>query len=98
MGAVYATVFSYGFAVLLLGYFGRKLLVLPVPLADLCKVGIAAFAMWPVIYLMPDLGSWGELFLKVIAGGAVYMIIALLLDAGGARAFLKSAIGRKRTL
>jgi len=95
MGAVYATVFSYGFAVLLLGYFGRKLLALPVPILEIFKVGIASLAMWPVIYVLPDLGSWSELFLKAFAGGTVYLLVAVLLDAGGARAFLKTALSRR---
>jgi O-antigen/teichoic acid export membrane protein len=96
MGAVYATVASYGFAVLLLGYFGRKLLVLPVPLAEIAKVMLAALAMWPIVHLMPDLAAWPELLLKVMAGGAVYVAVAVLLDAGGARHQIKTILRSRR--
>lgn len=94
MGAVYATVFSYGLAVLLLGFFGRRLLRLPVPLGDLAKVSFAAFCMWPMIYFLPDFGGWGELFMKVTAGGLTYILVALLVNAGRARTLIKERLGR----
>lgn len=94
MGAVYATVFSYGFALVLLGYYGRKLLLLPVPLLQICKVGFASLCMWPVIYFMPAFGSWAELFLKVAAGGTTYILAALLVNAGGVRNVLAARLRR----
>ena len=98
MGAVYATVISYGLGVLLLGAFGRRLLRLPVPLGEILKVGIAALAMWPVLSVMPDLGSWAELLLKSLAGGTIYMLVAVLLNAGGSRDLLKAWLNRKETI
>jgi len=95
MGAVYATLISYGFAVLLLGYFGRRLLVLPVPLLEIARTGFAALCMWPMIKLMPDLAPWPELLLKVIAGGSVYILVAVLLDAGGTRGQIRTRLKRK---
>lgn len=95
MGAVYATVISYALAVALLGVYGRKLLALPVPLGDVARVLVAALCMWPVIAHLPDLGGWSELFLKVFAGGAIYSLVALLLNAGDARTLLKTALNRK---
>ena len=95
MGAVYATVISYGLAVLLLGAVGRRLLCLPVPMHEVFKVGFAALCMWPVIHILPDLGSWLELFMKVILGGAVYILVAVLLDAGGARGLITAWLKRK---
>jgi O-antigen/teichoic acid export membrane protein len=92
MGAVYATVISYGLAVLLLGVFGRRLLYLPVPLGEIFKVVIAALAMWPVLSVMPNLGSWAELLLKSFAGGTIYMLVAVLLNAGGSRDLLRTRL------
>ena len=92
MGAVYATVASYAIGVLVLGFVGRRLLSFPVPLMDTFKVGLACLAMWPVIHVMPEWGSWAELFLKAIAGGVVYVLVVFLLDASGVRAMLKERI------
>ncbi len=96
MGAVYATVASYGLAVLLLGIVGRGLLRLPIGFVDIVKVGLAALAMWPVIHVLPALGSWAELFIKVIAGGTIYCLLAVLLNAAGARDMLKSFLNRRQ--
>ena len=96
MGAVYATVASYGLAVILLGSVGRGLLRLPIGVVDIVKVGLAALSMWPVIYAMPDLGSWPELILKVIAGGTIYCLVAVLLNAAGARAMLANLRHRRQ--
>lgn len=92
MGAVYATLTSYALGVLVLGVFGRRLLPLPIPVGEIIKTGLASLAMVPVIHAMPDFGGWGELFLKVAAGGATYTIFALALDAGGARRMLGERI------
>lgn len=94
MGAVYATVISYGVAVLLLGAFGRRLLKLPVPFMEIVRVLFAALCMWPVLHILPDLGSWPELFVKSIAGATIYMLVAVLVNAGGARDLLKSRLNR----
>jgi len=53
-------------------------------------------SMWPVIYLMPDLGSWPELIVKVMAGGAIYCTVAMLLNAAGARDMVASLLGRRQ--
>ncbi|MDJ0921805.1 MAG: polysaccharide biosynthesis C-terminal domain-containing protein [Henriciella sp.] len=90
MGAVYATLISYGVGVLIVGLVGRQYVALPLPLGDLARITAAAACMWPVIQLIPAWGGWLELLGKVIAGGLVYVTIALLLDAGGARQFLRN--------
>lgn len=88
-GAVVATVGSYGFGVILLALRGRQYVALPMPLIQLAKVGIACAAMWPVIMLVPDFGSWPELFAKAAAGGLAYIAVALLIDAGRVRSFMQ---------
>ncbi|MEO0548691.1 MAG: oligosaccharide flippase family protein [Pseudomonadota bacterium] len=90
MGAVFATLISYGAGVLTLGSIGRLHVALPVPVGDLIRVSVAAACMWPVIQLIPAWGSWPELLAKASAGALIYVIVALLLDAGGARKFLRN--------
>lgn len=95
MGAVIATVASYALGILVLGLRGRRLVALPVPFMELAKVAVAAFAMWPALSVMPEWGSWHELFAKAAFGGVVYIIVAFLLDAGGARGFVLDKIKSK---
>ncbi|MEM9572703.1 MAG: lipopolysaccharide biosynthesis protein [Pseudomonadota bacterium] len=89
MGAVAATLASYAIGVAVLVFRGRRLIALPMPLADLMKVAIAALAMWPAIALVPAFGSWTELILKIAVGSLIYASIAFALDAGGARGFVR---------
>lgn len=96
MGAVYATVASYAIGVVLLAVVGRRHVAFPIPVAELLKVGIACLAMWPVISVLPDLGSWPELMLKAAAGGLTYGIIAIALNAGGAREFVQQRLKKNR--
>ena len=51
--------------------------------------------MAPVIWLIPDLSAWPELVLKIAAGGAIYVIMAFALDAGGARGFVRDKLASK---
>lgn len=95
LGAVAATLISYGLGLGVLVLRGRRLIALPLPLSDLIKVGISAAAMWPIIWMLPDLGAWPELFLKVLGGGITYGLVALALDAGGARGFVRDKIASK---
>ncbi|MEO1188189.1 MAG: polysaccharide biosynthesis C-terminal domain-containing protein, partial [Pseudomonadota bacterium] len=83
LGAVIATLLSYALGLAVLATRGHRLIALPMPLIDLVKVSLAAASMAPVIWLMPALGAWPELFLKMIAGGTIYAAMAFLLDAGG---------------
>ena len=96
LGAVIATVASYALSLLVLGFMGRRLIALPMPLKDLLKISLAALAMWPVIALLPDWGAWPELVLKAGIGGIVYGLMVFALDAGGARGFVMEKITSKR--
>ncbi|MEM9053903.1 MAG: polysaccharide biosynthesis C-terminal domain-containing protein, partial [Pseudomonadota bacterium] len=88
MGAVAATVISYALGILVLGLRGQRHVALPLPLIEVLKVSIAALAMWPVISILPNWGSWPELFTKAACGALTYGLVAFLLDAGGTRGFV----------
>ncbi len=95
LGAVAATLISYALGLAVLAMRGRRLIALPMPFVDLIKVSVSALAMWPVISALPDLGAWPELLLKVLAGGITYGALAFLLDAGGARGFVRDKLASK---
>ena len=95
MGAVGATVGSYALGILVLAWRGHRHVALPIPLNDLVRVGLSAAAMWPALMLVPAWGSWPELFVKAVLGGGVYAMTAILLDAGGARGFLREKLSSK---
>jgi len=97
MGAVSATLVCYATGVLLLALAGRRHVALPVPVGDLARIGLAALAMWPVVWMIPDLGGWPELLLKAGAGALAYAAAALVLDAGGARTIVRDRLGKTGT-
>lgn len=85
MGAVYATVISYGVGVGLLAMVGGRLVPLPWPPVTALKIAAASAAMAPAVWLVPDFGSWGQLFAEALAGAVTFLLAALLLDAAGLR-------------
>lgn len=86
MGAVYATVACYGLAVLLLAIFGHRHFPMPLPLLDLAKVIAGCVAMAGAVQLVPDMSiPLIELMVKAFAGGIVYALCVISLDAAGAR-------------
>ena len=93
MGAVVATLICYVTGLLLLVLAGRRHVALPLPVMDAARIGLAALAMWPVIAVLPQLGGWPELVLKAGAGAVAYVAAALMLDAGGARTFMRNRRG-----
>lgn len=95
-GAVIATLMSYGLGLALLAWRGRIYVALPLALPDLIKTLLASLAMWPVIAIVPDFGSWAGLFAKAAAGALTYIAAACLLDAGGARSFVQDRLRTSR--
>jgi len=89
MGAVYATLASYGAGVVLLALVGRRYVALPWPRGDAARIALAALAMWPVIALLPETGrAWSDLLVQAVAGALTYGLVILALDAAGVRGFL----------
>ncbi len=84
-GAMWATAASYG-----VGMAASIALIptdaaLPIPWITLCKAGAGAAAMALVVSRIPGGGGLSELLLKSAVGAVVYGVVALVLDAGGAR-------------
>jgi O-antigen/teichoic acid export membrane protein len=92
IGAVIATIGSYALGILIISLRGRRYIRLPFPLLAAGKIVVACAAMWPAVILVPQFGSWLELFCKAAVGGVVYVAVALLIDAGGARAFVQDRL------
>lgn len=92
MGAVAATLASYALGIAVLAGVGKRYVALPIPLLELVRIALAALAMWPAVLLIPSWGSWPELFAKAAIGALTYALAAILLDAGGARSFLRSRV------
>lgn len=90
MGAVYATLISYAAGIVLLAAYGRKHVALPLPILEFAKTALACASMYPAVHIVPSWGSWPELFAKAAIGGAVYILAAFALNAGGARTFVRN--------
>lgn len=97
MGAVYATVACYGLAVVLLALFGRRHIVMPIPLMDLGKVVVACAAMVGAVQLVPDMPALIELMVEAGVGALVYGLCVVSLDAAGARGLTEKLIGKVRS-
>lgn len=98
MGAVYATLISYGVGIFLLAWVGRRHVALPLPAIDFLKISVASAAMWPAVAMIPQLGGWAELFSKAISGATAYAMTAFLLNAGGARSFVRGMHKKSESL
>lgn len=96
MGAVVATAISYALGLVASAVIGRRAIALPIPWDTLLRAGAASAVMALVVSLIPDFGGVIELSLKAAAGGLVYGLIALALDAGGARSQVVRLVGRLR--
>lgn len=96
-GAVVATAVSYGLGLLASALIGRRAIALPIPWSTLLRAIFASAVMAAAVSLIPDFGGILELALKASAGGLVYGLVALALDAGGARSQGLALVARLRS-
>ncbi|WP_300378163.1 lipopolysaccharide biosynthesis protein [Henriciella sp.] len=96
IGAVLATIGSYALGIALIAWRGRRYVALPMPFGQLARIAVASLAMWPAVALVPDFGSWPELFCKAAAGAVVYIAAAWVIDAGGTRSFMRDRFRTSR--
>ncbi|MEM9739391.1 MAG: polysaccharide biosynthesis C-terminal domain-containing protein [Pseudomonadota bacterium] len=95
MGAVYATVISYGVGLVLLAAIGNRLVQLDWPFGEAIKIALACVAMAPAVWVVPNIGGWPQLAFEAAAGGAVYAFTTFMLDAGGVRDFVSVRFASK---
>jgi O-antigen/teichoic acid export membrane protein len=88
-GAVIATLAAYAAALVLYAVVGRRFARLALPWVDGLRIGAACAVMALGVLALPDIGGLPELLLKAAAGGALYALAALVLDAGGVRGELR---------
>lgn len=88
MGAVVATLISYGFAFLVSVWLARTHFPLPIPLIETAKISVSCAAMAGAIWFLP-LGSlepgFVTLMIKASLGGAVYIALALTMNVADSR-------------
>jgi O-antigen/teichoic acid export membrane protein len=94
MGAVVATVVSYGVGMVLLAAIGRRYVKLPIPLLETAKIGAACCAMAAIVLALPDFGGFLEIIFKASLGGLTYGSVAVLLNVANARSRLNNILSR----
>ena len=88
MGAVYATIISYGFGLVLAFIVARRYFPLPVPIEAFLKTGLACAVMAAVVTVLPVPGGINpfiEIGIKGSIGAAVYILIAFATNAADCR-------------
>ena len=96
MGAVVATAISYALGLVASAVIGRRAIALPIPWSTVLRAGVASAVMALVVSLIPDFGGILELGLKAGLGGLIYGLVALALDAGGARGQAATLVAKLR--
>jgi O-antigen/teichoic acid export membrane protein len=91
-GALWATAISYSLGLAAFILLGRRALPLPLPWATFGRCGLAAAGMAAAVLMVPAFGGIIELVAKAMAGAAVYGLLAVALDAAGARGHARQAI------
>jgi len=85
MGAAYATVVSYGFAVVASGLLGRSAFPLPAPDGDIAKIGVATVAMTLALWLMGNGHGMVDLVVHIGLASLAYLVLLWLMNVAGLR-------------
>ena len=99
MGAVYATVISYGLGFVLAVAVGRRFYPLPIPIRATLEIGVACACMAAAILALPDtshLPDFVALIIKAALGASVYVTACMAINAAGSRTFLKALLEKRR--
>ena len=94
MGAAYATVVSYAYAVVASGLLGRRAFSLPAPDIDTAKICLATVGMTLALWLMGSGHGLIELVVQIGLGGLVYLSFIWLMNVAGVRSGFQ--VGSKR--
>ena len=99
MGAVFATVISYGLGFVLAIAIGRRYYPLPIPVRATLEIGAACACMAAAVLALPDLSHLHDLIALVIKAGigaAVYGGVCMAINAANSRTFIKGLIEKRR--
>ncbi|WP_219988767.1 oligosaccharide flippase family protein [Leucothrix pacifica] len=95
-GAAIATLLSFMVSLTLGVIFGRRVFPIPFPARDIAKIIGASVAMGLCLFLLKDLRGWLWLVAQLSSGLSVFLAAVLLLDIGGARAFIRDKYQREK--
>jgi O-antigen/teichoic acid export membrane protein len=84
-GAMWATAASYGLGLLASLLIGRTVMPLPIPWGTVWRCTLACAVMALAVLAVPAWGGALELLAKAGAGAVVYGLVAVAVNAGGAR-------------
>lgn len=101
MGAVYATLISYGFGLVVVYLVARRYFPLPLPWEAFIKCTLATAAMAVTVINVPIPGDWlaiFELAIKATVGAATYGFVVFFLNAADVRNLLSKAHSRIRQI
>jgi O-antigen/teichoic acid export membrane protein len=93
VGAAYASVVSYIFALACSVVWGRRVFALPRPDSDVLKIAGATVVMAAAVWAVPAPVSAWALGVRVLTGAVVYGATIWALDVGGLRGTLWSRAG-----
>lgn len=93
VGAAWATVVSHALALAVCILLGRRLIPIQVDWNQVARVAFGCAAMAGVVAAMPGPPGALGLAARIIAGMAVYALVAIVLDVMGARTWLAGRLG-----
>ena len=99
LGAVYATVISYGLGFVLAIIVGRRFYPLPIPIRATLEIGFACICMAIAVMALPSLTHLHDLVSLVIKAGVgafVYGAVCMAINAANSRTFIKGLIDKRR--
>ncbi|MEP3890431.1 MAG: polysaccharide biosynthesis C-terminal domain-containing protein [Hellea sp.] len=99
MGAVFATVISYGLGFVLAVAIGRRYYPLPIPVRAVLEIGVACLCMAVAVLALPDLSHLHDLIalvIKAAIGGLVYVSVCMAINAANSRTFIKGLLDKRR--
>ena len=99
LGAVYATVVSYGLGFVLAVAVGRRFYPLPIPVRATLEIGFACICMAAAVLALPDtshLPDFVALVIKAAIGASVYGAVCMAINAANSRTFIKGLLEKRR--
>jgi len=97
MGAVYATVISYAFGLILAFIVARRYFPLPVPAEAFLKTGFACALMAGAVLALPlpeSINPFIEIGIKGTVGASVYALVAFATNAADCRTLISAFAAR----